>query len=63
MSNDLWEYDPRADAWTQKPDFTGPARGAAVGFVLGSRVYIGTGTNSKREQLRDFWQLNLAAGK
>ena len=53
--SDLWEYDPEANAWTQAPAFSGPARGAAVGFVLDSRVYIGTGTNSRREMLRDFW--------
>ncbi len=53
--DDLWEYDPRADTWIQGPGFTGPARGAAVGFVLGSRIYIGTGTNSGRDLLRDFW--------
>jgi len=53
--NDLWEYDPQANAWTPAPAFSGPARGAAVGFVLGSRVYIGTGTNSGRTLLRDFW--------
>jgi N-acetylneuraminic acid mutarotase len=53
--NDLWEYDPQANAWTQKPAFSGPARGAAVGFVLGSRVYIGTGTSASRDLLRDLW--------
>jgi hypothetical protein len=53
--NDLWEYDPRTNAWTQGPAFSGPARGSAVCFVLGSRVYIGTGTNSNRDLLRDFW--------
>jgi N-acetylneuraminic acid mutarotase len=52
---DLWEYSPRADAWTQQPAFSGPARGAAVGFVLGSKVYIGTGTDAARGLLRDFW--------
>jgi N-acetylneuraminic acid mutarotase len=53
--NDIWEYDPQTNAWTQRPGFSGPARGAAVGFVLGSRVYIGTGVNSSRELLSDFW--------
>jgi N-acetylneuraminic acid mutarotase len=53
--SDLWEYDPQANAWTQGSVFSGSARGAAVAFVLGSRVYIGTGTNSSRGLLRDFW--------
>jgi N-acetylneuraminic acid mutarotase len=61
VSNDVWEYDPQTNAWTPKPAFAGPARGAAVGFVLGSRVYIGTGMNSRRELLRDFWWTSPAA--
>jgi N-acetylneuraminic acid mutarotase len=62
--NDLWEYDPRTNAWTQGPAFSGPARGSAVGFVIGSRVFIGTGTNANRDLLRDFWWAEpLSAGK
>jgi N-acetylneuraminic acid mutarotase len=63
VANDVWEYDPRTDAWRRMPDFTGPARGAAVGFVLGTRVYIGTGTNARRETLSDFWWTDLALGE
>jgi len=56
VAEDLWEYDPKTNAWTPKPAFAGPARGAAVAFVLGSRVYIGTGTDSGRKLLSDFWR-------
>ena len=58
---DVWEYDPQADAWTQKPDFAGPARGAAVSFTLGTRVFIGTGVGSGRQLLGDFWRTVPAA--
>jgi N-acetylneuraminic acid mutarotase len=56
VSEDFWEYDPQVDVWTQKPDFAGPARGAAVSFTLGTRVFIGTGVGSGRQLLRDFWR-------
>jgi len=58
---DIWEYDPQADAWMQKPDFGGPARGAAVSFTLGTRVFIGTGVGSTRQLLGDFWRTVPAA--
>lgn len=53
---DIWEYAPAANAWTRLPDFSGPARGAAVSFVLGRRVFIGTGSGSAMESMRDFWR-------
>ncbi len=53
---DVWEYDAQANTWTQVSAFSGPARGSAVAFVLGSQVYVGTGTNAGRELLRDFWR-------
>jgi len=53
---DMWEYDATANAWTRRPDFSGTARGAAVSFVLGTRAFVGTGTGSARQSLRDFWR-------
>jgi N-acetylneuraminic acid mutarotase len=58
---DMWEYDPATNAWTRRSDFSGPARGAAVSFVLGRRVFVGTGSGSAMESLRDFWRLEAAA--
>ncbi len=55
--NDVWRYDPRTDAWSRRPDFGGPARGAAAAFTVGDRVYIATGTNAGRELLRDVWSV------
>ena len=42
---DFWEYDPATNAWTQKADFGGTARYGAVGFSIGSKGYIGTGSD------------------
>jgi N-acetylneuraminic acid mutarotase len=54
---DMWTYDPGADTWTQIPDFGGSARGAAVCFVLGSWVYVGTGGDAHLQRLADFWRV------
>jgi N-acetylneuraminic acid mutarotase len=54
---DFWEYDPAADAWTQKADFGGTGRSSAVGFSIGSKGYIGTGGSGSK----DFWEYDPAA--
>ncbi|HZK95181.1 MAG TPA: kelch repeat-containing protein [Prolixibacteraceae bacterium] len=43
--------------WIKKSDFEGIPRGNAVSFVLGDKVYFGTGYNSSEddEYLKDFW--------
>lgn len=51
---DFWEYNPSSDTWTQKANYGGQATGAAVGFSIGSKGYIGTaGCGSI-----DFWEYN-----
>lgn len=51
----LANISSRADFWTQKSNFAGTARHAAVGFFLNGKAYIGTGgTFSIRK--KDFWQ-------
>ncbi len=41
--NDNWEYDPITNVWTQKANFPGTARYGACGFVIGNKIYVGTG--------------------
>ena len=57
-----------ADTWTQKTDFGGIGRDAAVGFSIGNKGYIGTGyvydPNNpvlKDMHLKDFWEYDPAA--
>ena len=52
--NDLWEYDPTTEAWTQKANFTGAPRREAVSFVIANKAYVGTG-NSGSGLLADFF--------
>jgi hypothetical protein len=46
-----------ANTWTQKTDFGGTARDGAVGFSIGSKGYIGTGSLSTK----DFWEYDPVA--
>lgn len=41
--NDLWQYDPASDSWTQKSDFPGPGRLMARGFSVNKKIYVGFG--------------------
>lgn len=43
--------------WTQKADFGGAARTAAVGFSIGNKGYIGTGS-AGNTRFNDFWEYN-----
>jgi hypothetical protein len=55
---DFWEYDPATGVggtWTKKADFGGIARGLAVGFSIGSKGYIGTGSDGL-SYYKDFWE-------
>jgi len=58
-SKDVTEY---IGNWIKKSDFEGIPRGNAVSFVLGDKVYFGTGYNSDQEDeyLKDFWMYDTA---
>jgi len=48
-----------ADGWTQKADFGGSARFSAVGFSIGSKGYVGTGSDGST-YYNDFWEYDSA---
>lgn len=52
----------RAQTWTPKSSLTGVSRSFAVGFVIGSKAYIGTGHNGSSSTFlcRDFWEWDQA---
>ena len=50
-----------ANTWTQKADFGGTARYGAVGFSIGSKGYIGTGSDDSSLRYKDFWEYDPAA--
>jgi hypothetical protein len=62
-TNDFWEYDPGAPGslgtWIQKANFGGTARTNAVGFSIGNKGYVGTGSNGGNTN--DFWEFDPGA--
>ena len=62
--NDLWEYEPLTDSWTQKANLPGEARRNAVAFVVGDKAYVGTGMNNADANLgnplSDLWEYTPA---
>ena len=54
---DFWQYDPTANAWTQKADFGGGARYDAVAFSISDIGYVSTGYDGSNG-LKDFWQFD-----
>ncbi|WP_431216377.1 Kelch repeat-containing protein [Puia sp. P3] len=58
---DFWEYDPVADAWTQKADYGGGKRESATGFSIGDKGYIGVGNKEYSKSQNDFWEFDPAA--
>ncbi len=53
---DFWEYNPVTNIWTQKADFGGNERSYAVGFSIGNKGYIGTGSDVIGLMCKDFWE-------
>lgn len=47
------------NTWTHKTDFGGTARQDTVGFSIGSKGYIGTGSDGSVK--KDFWEYDPAA--
>jgi N-acetylneuraminic acid mutarotase len=67
--NDLWQYDPVQNNWTQvasMPDTTSAGastlRSSAVGFSVGTNGYVGTGYNGFTP-MKDFWQYDATSNE
>ena len=55
--DDIWEYDPQADKWTQIGVFPAAPRFGARAYVVGNAAYIMTGGHSW-EYERDVWKFS-----
>lgn len=53
--NDLWEYDPVDDTWTEKASIPGSGRCYATAFAISDKIYIGLGNNGST-YLKDWWE-------
>jgi N-acetylneuraminic acid mutarotase len=53
---DIWEYDPGSDTWTQKANFAGGPRYHAVSFSIGNKAYCGTGRSASALNFSDMYE-------
>ncbi len=56
--NDVWEYNPATDTWTQKNNFPGPGRHDAFAFSYGGLGYLCFGQDDFQVTLNDLWEYN-----
>ena len=54
-SNELWEYKPSIDQWTQRASFPGGVRYQLASFSIGYDGYVGLGATQDIFK-RDFWK-------
>ncbi len=59
--NQVWEYDPNMDAWTQFDDFPGAGRVVAIGDDWNGKYYFGFGYNPTGF-LNDLWEFDPVDG-
>jgi len=57
--NDLWQYDPISDQWTQKTAMPSVGRGGAACFVIDSLAYIIGGKTDSAAAIAEVWTYNL----
>lgn len=59
--NDLYEYDPALDSWTQKTSCPCRPRAYAAAFELGGKGYVGMGVTDSANASKDFWEYDPIA--
>lgn len=59
LVSEVWQFDPMTDQWMQFSDFPGSARRYSCGVTVGSRSFVGTGTNGTN--FNDFWEFDALA--
>ena len=56
-TNQLWEYKPNLNQWTQRANFPGGVRYQLASFSIGLYGYVGLGANQDVFK-KDFWKYN-----
>ncbi len=54
--NDVWEYDPSNDSWTQKNDFPGGKSLKLIDFTYNNYAYVGLGYNENVQLRNNIWR-------
>ena len=61
-SNQLWEYKPQNDSWTQRANFAGGVRYQLSSFVIGNDAFVGMGTDQDIYR-KDLYRYNAGANQ
>lgn len=64
-SKNFWAYDTENDSWRKLADFPGVPRFNATGFVIGDKIYLGTGGNdiNNTQLFVDWWEYDTKADR
>lgn len=57
--NDLWEYDPTRESWTQLPDCPCNGRRHPAFIAHAGYIHVGLGDNRNDGNLKDWWVYNI----
>ena len=58
LLNDLWEYNPTNNVWTQKTSLPSTGRYASFGFSFNNKGYLLGGEKSGNVMTNEFWEYN-----
>ena len=61
-SNQLWEYKPSINQWTQRANFPGGVRYQLSSFTVGYDAFVGLGANQDVFK-KDFWKYNAGTNQ
>jgi N-acetylneuraminic acid mutarotase len=61
-TNQLWEYKPSLNQWTQRTNFPGGVRYQLASFSVGYYGYVGLGANQDVFK-KDFWKYNAGTNQ
>lgn len=61
-TNELWEYKPSLNQWTQRANFPGGVRYQLASFSIGMYGYVGLGANQDVFK-KDFWRYNAGTNQ
>lgn len=57
---DFYEYNPQSNQWTLKDSLPGQGRLGAVGFSIGNKGYVGSGSKAGNNYAKDILEYNPA---
>ncbi len=59
LYEDIWEYDPAANTWTQKANYGGGLNYHAACFVIDNIAYVGTGRVLSGDYTTEFYKYDI----